>query len=162
MVAEFRRKFNDFFLPPGRTGRTDKSQMVRIYSNSIFVLNGRGNKNLLCFRVFEAIMNGAIPVVIGRAHGEGNISYFMGGIADGHERMPATVNLDSLPWVIGETWRDAAERVEKLLENPSEIDELQKKMMIWWDELIRNLRNYIYYALKRRWMEAGRDPSVVE
>ena len=36
-----------------------------IYSQSIFVFNGRGNVFLDCFRLYEAIIAGAIPVIVG-------------------------------------------------------------------------------------------------
>ena len=39
--------------------------MYDIYSKSIFVPVGRGNYSLECFRMYEAILAGAIPVIIG-------------------------------------------------------------------------------------------------
>ena len=40
-------------------------KMYDIYSKSIFVPVGRGNYSLECFRMYEAILAGAIPVIIG-------------------------------------------------------------------------------------------------
>ncbi len=133
----------------------------------MFVLNGRGNDNLLCFRIFEAVMNGSIPVVIGRkineektgGKKEGSVSYYLGRTFM-FDDMPATVNLDSLPWVVGRDWEDASERVERLLGNPLEMDDLQRKMMNWWDKLISGLRNQIFYALRKRWIGEGKDPRI--
>ena len=41
------------------------NELFTIYNNSIFVLIGRGNKSLNCFRVYEAICAGAIPLIVG-------------------------------------------------------------------------------------------------
>jgi hypothetical protein len=37
-------------------------EMRNIYNNSKFVLVGRGQANLDCFRIYEAIVSGSIPV----------------------------------------------------------------------------------------------------
>ena len=48
--------------------------MFDIYNNSIFVVNGRGNSNLDCYRIYEAIVAGAIPVIVGKQE-EINITF---------------------------------------------------------------------------------------
>jgi hypothetical protein len=44
---------------------TSVTNLTNIYKNSKFVISPRGNTSLLCFRTFEAITCGAIPVVSG-------------------------------------------------------------------------------------------------
>ena len=44
---------------------TSVTNLANIYKNSKFVISPRGNTSLLCFRTFEAITCGAIPVVSG-------------------------------------------------------------------------------------------------
>eukprot|EP00607_Mallomonas_marina_P003056 CAMPEP_0182435016 /NCGR_PEP_ID=MMETSP1167-20130531/73090_1 /TAXON_ID=2988 /ORGANISM="Mallomonas Sp, Strain CCMP3275" /LENGTH=267 /DNA_ID=CAMNT_0024625537 /DNA_START=42 /DNA_END=845 /DNA_ORIENTATION=+ len=41
------------------------SEMRAVYNNSLFVIIGRGWNSLDCFRVYEAIISGALPVVVG-------------------------------------------------------------------------------------------------
>ena len=40
-------------------------EMREIYNSSKFVLVGRGQSNLDCFRIYEAIISGALPIVVG-------------------------------------------------------------------------------------------------
>ena len=44
------------------------ADIFNVYSNSIFVINGKGNCNLDCFRIYEAIVAGAIPVIVGNVN----------------------------------------------------------------------------------------------
>ncbi len=44
---------------------TAPSAIFDIYKHAVFVPNGRGNIVLGCFRLYEASMAGAIPVVVG-------------------------------------------------------------------------------------------------
>jgi hypothetical protein len=41
-----------------------QKDMFDLYNNSIFVINGRGNTTLDCFRIYEAVVAGAIPVIV--------------------------------------------------------------------------------------------------
>ena len=40
-------------------------EMGQIYNNTVFVIVGRGWISLDCFRIYEAIIAGAIPLVVG-------------------------------------------------------------------------------------------------
>jgi hypothetical protein len=104
-----------------------KDLMCKIYSKSIFVPCGRGNSSLDCFRLYEASMNGAIPVVVGSK--EEIQSTFM------YEENP--------PWVFAETWSDAVDTCKNLLDtglsNETVID--------WWNKRISNVGEKINQVL---------------
>jgi hypothetical protein len=36
--------------------------MIKVYNSSKFVVVGRGHSNLDCFRIYESIVGGALPV----------------------------------------------------------------------------------------------------
>ena len=53
---QFNKKFVGNYILP--------SDMFTIYNDSIFVPVGRGNSSVDCFRIYEAIFSGSIPVII--------------------------------------------------------------------------------------------------
>ena len=68
----FQKHFSKSYINSNKTnwssiqGQTiSPLKMYNIYSKSIFVPIGRGNYSLECFRIYEAILAGAIPVIIG-------------------------------------------------------------------------------------------------
>lgn len=104
-----------------------KDLMCKTYSKSIFVPCGRGNSSLDCFRLYEASMNGAIPVVVGSK-----------------EEIECTFKYEeNPPWVFAETWEDASEKCKYLLEN--EID--NKKVLNWWKNRVQTVRTKILEVL---------------
>jgi len=87
-----------------------------IYNNSIFVLCGRGNSNLDCFRIYEAIVAGAIPITIGSK-----------------EEINMTFNYNNImPILFFDTWELAVIECNKLLDEPKKLIELQKNIYSWW------------------------------
>jgi hypothetical protein len=47
-----------------KKGRMHKEEMFELYMQSKFVPIGRGQKSLDCFRIYEAIIAGAVPIVV--------------------------------------------------------------------------------------------------
>ena len=83
MVDAFTRALNESYhisydFPP--------ADIWDVYRNAKFVPNGRGNAVLDCFRLYEASMAGAIPVVVG-SWSEIRETFYFGG--------------DVLPWIFG-------------------------------------------------------------
>jgi len=89
----------------GRIGSGNKSDLMKLNSSSKFVPNGRGHVNLNCFRIHEAMLNGAIPVVL-ETNREGKIAYYTGPLPSGR---PRAVAISSLPWIVVSTWKQAKE-----------------------------------------------------
>ncbi len=50
--------------------------MFDVYNDSIFIPNGRGNFTLDCFRIYEAILSGCIPVIVGKNEELDTIFYY--------------------------------------------------------------------------------------
>ena len=102
----------------------DKPKMMKIYLNSIFVPNGRGNSSLNCFRLYEASMTGAIPVVVGDK-----------------EEIDCTFKYEeSPPWLFFNSWEQASEECAKLLENIERLQEIQNNILSWWKNRIEKIQ----------------------
>lgn len=105
----------------------DKLKMCEIYSKSIFVPCGRGNSSLECFRLYEASMNGAIPIVVGPK-----------------EEIQTTFKYEQdPPWVFSDSWIDAFEQCRSLLNNTNQLKEKQENLLNWWYNRISNIKNKV-------------------
>jgi len=101
-----------------------QKEMFDLYSNSIFVINGRGNSTLDCFRIYEAASVGAIPVIVGSKN-EINITF------NYENSIP--------PFIFADTWDNAVQICNKLLKDMSELQNIQHKVMEWWHNLINTI-----------------------
>lgn len=99
-------------------------ELFSIYSNSIFVLNGRGFVSLDCFRIYEAIIAGAIPVVVGSQEEINNTFYY-------NNQQPYLVYDNS--------WENVLKKCLKLLENKEDLQIIQDYNLDWW----KNKNNFI-------------------
>jgi hypothetical protein len=100
-----------------------------IYNDSIFVLSGRGNSSLDCFRIYETIVSGAIPVVVGNIN-EINITF--------------NYDNDIPPIIYEETWDKAAIKCNELLHNLEKLEEIQNNIILWWNKKI----DFIKYKIQ--------------
>lgn len=122
MLNEFSRIEKNFV---GKSA--PKDLMCKVYSKSFFVPCGRGNSSLDCFRLYEASMNGAIPVVVGSKK-EINLTFK-------YEENP--------PWIFAETWNEAVRRCMSFTENKlKEYDAVS-----WWKNRISKIRTKIEEVL---------------
>jgi len=110
-----------------------KSKMINIYLNSIFVPSGRGNSSINCFRLYEASMSGAIPVVVGSKE-ELNLTFM-------YEENP--------PWIFSNTWENAAKKCKKLLQDKKQLQEMQMNVLMWWKIRIDNIRQKVNESLSK-------------
>jgi hypothetical protein len=112
--------FNNLPIPP--------EDMYNIYSNSVFVINGRGNSNLDCFRIYEAVVCGAIPVIVG------NIN-----------EITTTFNYNNNipPFIFADTWENAVSHCNNLLNDIDKLQELQNNMLLWWNNITKNINNQL-------------------
>lgn len=104
------------------------SDMAEIYRNAIFAPNGRGNISLDCFRLYEAIVCGAIPVVVG-TDVEIDRTFWYGG------HVPIFVR--------GSSWDEAVSKCRDLMDNMDDLETIQKTNFNWWKRLIGRYRDMI-------------------
>lgn len=93
-----------------------------IYSDSLFVLCPQGNAHVDTFRVMEALQAGAIPVGI-RFLGRDFLRYTFG----------------NHPFVVGDSWSDAASRVEELLVDKQRTLLYQRSVQEWYTSFLERL-----------------------
>lgn len=118
-------------ITPNYSGKIDKSEMINIYRDSIFVPNGRGNHTLDCFRLYEASACGAIVIVV----------------ASRKEIEDTFKQEQSPPWLYFRTWDKAQYECSKLLNDFDKLNELSKKHIIWWRDRVLNVHNLVNKAV---------------
>lgn len=139
MCKIFKENFpNSYFTSTQTNWGNPMSQVIKpdmlydIYNQSIFVVNGRGNVSLDCFRIYEGIVAGAIPVIVGNMK-EIEITF--------------NYNNDMPIFIIGKDWNDAMLQCKELLKDIDKLQEFQNKNKEWWKRNIslihNNIRNII-------------------
>lgn len=128
MIVKFRN------IKPYKFEKMSAQQMRDLYRDSIFVPNGRGNFHLDCFRLYEATICGAIPVVVGNAN----------------EIRTTFSVLGEPPFLYCVNWNDAVLRCYQLLQEEGmvELKKMQKALIDWWSSEINMIRERIDQALK--------------
>ena len=109
------------------TGRTDCTSMRDIYRESIFVPNGRGWFKLDCFRLYEATICGAIPIIVG--------SFEEYSTTFSQEENP--------PWLRYDSWEEAHNSCLELLKDMNKLETMSKNCVQWWNKRINNIHNLI-------------------
>jgi hypothetical protein len=103
-------------------------QCFAIYNNSIFVICGRGNVHLDSFRIYETIVAGAIPILVGN---EEDIEYAF------------HYNGARPPILFGKSWEDVVEKSNMLLNDCEKLQKHQDELIAWWKDQILFLNNLI-------------------
>jgi hypothetical protein len=108
---------------PGFTGSAgravggfDKKEYRELLLDSMFVPSPMGNANIECYRTFEALECGAIPVVERRL----TLDYYSKLLGS------------DFPGLIVGNWREARNRINDLLQRPDELHFLQGRCLEWW------------------------------
>jgi hypothetical protein len=117
-------------------GSLNSFETSEMYKNSIFVPCPRGYYTLDCWRTYEAIVSGAIPVVVGT---ESEIRTTF----DYHEFPPI---------IFAEDWNLAASKCSKLLEklisgDSSELQKIQNDLIEWWKNEMNYIQSNVYRVL---------------
>lgn len=100
-----------------------------VYSDAIFVPIGRGNESLDCFRLYEAIVSGAIPVIVGREN-EINVTFRY------HGYMPS--------FIYSPDWDEASKVCRELMKNKTTtLQNIQNYNNEWWKVQIQIIRDKI-------------------
>lgn len=107
-------------------------QCFQVYANSVFVLCGRGNNNLDCFRIYEAIVAGAIPVLVGNEYEIQDTFYYDG---------------NKLPLVYAESWEQVVSICRELLNTPEKIQQIQDQLLKWWFTIHTRLNHMVLETL---------------
>jgi hypothetical protein len=97
-----------------------------LLENTVFAPCPMGRLNLECFRLYEALECGAIPIVERRA----TLDYF-------------TRLLGPNPIIQIRSWEDAREKVGSLAADPTRMNQLQQLISDWWNLHKQTVKNNI-------------------
>jgi hypothetical protein len=130
MLDKFKCNFDtdSYFNGSNKTA----GEMLDIYNNSVFVPSPRGQNVLDCFRLYEAIFSGAIPVIAGNTD-DINSCFYYGGIKP--------------PFVYCKSWGEAVTTCKKLLEDKEQLEKIQKECYIWLKGQIESIQSRILDVL---------------
>merc|ERR1711879_931886 len=117
-------------LQPHFVAERNATTMYEIYKESAFVPIGRGHVRLDCFRIYEAVVAGAVPVVVGPSK---EISW-------------AFANHRDPPFLFAESWDSAAQQMELVLKSPTELSAWRSRLAPWYCNWQRSLRRHIRQA----------------
>jgi len=120
MIDKF-RIFDNYIID----NNISSDKMTRIYEDSIFVPNGRGNVTLDCFRLYEAVFCGAVPIVVGDEE-EINITFWY--------------NNNKPPFIYELSWDNAVIKCRYLLENKDKLKETQDNIFRWLKDYLEDLQ----------------------
>jgi hypothetical protein len=143
MIDKFKHVFKTSFMHTGDTDWSNPmnqqikpSDMYDIYKKTIFVPIGRGNSSLDCFRLYEAIVAGAIPVVVGDIN-EINITFNFN---------------NSIPnIIIGQNWDSVVLLCENLYMNKDKLQDMINFNTKWWNlqtiNIVEKINHYVSSAI---------------
>lgn len=121
-------------LPNPHQHQFRTSALHTLYGMSHFVLSGRGNMNIDCFRIYEAALEGAIPVI------ECDASAFYAAFA--HYTTKPT------DFVWAPTWGEAKKEVKSLLANQFALKNKHIGILRWWVREVSTIANAVQHALQ--------------
>ncbi len=106
---------------------------MRVVLDSVFTLTPAGH-NPECFRMFEAVEAGSIPILIrddmyGRRHPDYHDIP--------HPCTNALLHWYGAPIIVLDSWDDLYPTVERLLADSAGLDDLQRRGRHWYDEYMR-------------------------
>ena len=107
-----------------------------IYKDVVFIPNPRGNWNPECFRLYDALEWGCIPLIKEYSYSKYHEHY--------HDRL-----FGSHPIPTFRDWRESANFARELLSDPVALDDLQEKISSWWRDHKSDVRNRIANRLAK-------------
>lgn len=129
LIDKFSKKIGENFVG----NNISSSNMFDIYNDSIFVPNGRGNVGIDCFRIYEAILSGSIPIIVCKE-------------TDFNERF--YYNNDIPPFIFEDTWDNAVNKCEYLLNNVEELEKISQKNYEWLQKKFKSMQDAIYQVVQ--------------
>jgi hypothetical protein len=103
-------------------------KLADYYNDAMFVPSERGCVRLDCFRLYEATLCGAIPVVVGSRDEIEETFVHDYEEEKEHPRLP--------PWLFAQTWEEAAQAMQILIEqeDKAELQNMQTANLKWFFE----------------------------
>ena len=95
-------------------------EVYQWYKDSIFVPIGRGNSSIDCYRIYEAIICGAIPVMV----------------CDEKEFDTVFQYNHFLPVIRTSSWNEAFNLCSSLLNNKDDLQTKQIELINWWKNTV--------------------------
>lgn len=111
------------------TEQLTTTQYMEVALDSVFTLSPSGH-NPECFRLFEAVDAGSIPVLV------------KSDLYNTEKRQPcrdALYHWYDAPIVVLEAWEDLYPTVARLMEDKPALDEMQVKLRLWYDEYMKTV-----------------------
>lgn len=115
------------------------ASMKEIYNNSKFVIVGRGWNNLDCFRSYEALISGALPVIVGN---------------DAEIKFAFEFNGKPAPFVHDTSWPAALKLCQQM--NSDEFQRRRLELFSWYADALSDIHIKIQGAL----MSSNRELSL--
>ena len=103
-------------------------ELYLLYEDCIFVPIGRGYISLDCFRIYEAVVAGAIPVIVG---------------SESEINRTVDYNGNKPPFLFFRSWPEAAEKCLEMLNNIENLQKRQRNLFIWWKDIMDKIRQKI-------------------
>jgi hypothetical protein len=128
IINKFSNKFDKKFIG----NNMSPSEMADIYNDTIFVPNGKGNIVIDCFRIYEAILTGCIPIIVCDKKEFNERFYY---------------NNDYPPFIYEETWTDAVNKCDYLLNNTEELKNIALTNHKWLQSKINHIKSLIGLAI---------------
>lgn len=100
---------------------------MAVVLDSVFTLSPAGH-NPECFRLFEAVEAGSIPVLVEK---DMQITSYKR-----HPCWKALQHWHDAPVLVLDSWDDLYPTVERLMGDPAALDEMQVNLRLWYDEFM--------------------------
>lgn len=108
-------------------------EFSQVLLDTVFSPCPMGNVNIECYRAYESLECGAIPIVEKRL----TLDYYRKLLGD--HPMPTV-----------RSWADARRLIRKMLRNPDDVDRLQKQCMTWWAQYKQDFSSQVGDFLAQR------------
>mmetsp|Transcript_58534 Transcript_58534/g.152157 ORF Transcript_58534/g.152157 Transcript_58534/m.152157 type:complete len:384 (+) Transcript_58534:113-1264(+) len=121
-------------------GQRSGPGMFEVYRRAVFAPNLPGARNNECFRVYEATIAGAIPVIVGNET-EVQMAYGYHADASWSHKRP--------PFVFAPTWADARTQMSSLRGDPRKLESLQAQLPEWYCSWVRGIQQELAQKLQK-------------
>ena len=125
ITGETKWKINKLNISP--------KKLYSVYSDAIFVPVGRGQTSLSCFRVSEAFVCGAIPIVVGEDSEINNTFWFQG---------------NKPPMITATSWKDACLKCKQLLNDKAALQQKQDECLDWFKKYNQYINTRVKETLR--------------
>ena len=134
----------------------DIKEMYKLYSDSVYILIGRGNASLDCYRIYEAIASGGIPVIMGDDE-EIDITFKFNG-------------LGPFKFIKCGNWTEGVNKCKEYLGKKNELQEIQDFNINWFkknikfiqDKILLNLKSYNFIGGKNEEIDVDADVDILD